>query len=225
MLLPGAATGQLFISHPSYLLAMKTRPGMCPPALCLILLIPLIVSATAAPISAVFGEEIPLRGTATGADLVYLFLTGPNLPAGGISLAGGTPVETGVPASFTRVEVLTHGTWTYTWRTGSFGRVLDPGTYVIYIAEEPRARPDLDDTPYATQVVVIGGPVGTGTVPLPETTLSPPTGTMMGGPLVTGMQPPATGTPSPASPGRLAPLTLVPPGAVALAFLGLRHRW
>jgi hypothetical protein len=206
---------------------MNPGPAIRFPGLCLLLLIPLVIPATAAPISAVSGEEIPLRGTATGADLVYLFLTGPNLPAGGISLTGGTPVETGVPESFTRVEVLTDGTWTYTWRTGSVGRVLDPGTYVIYIAEEPRARPDLDDTAYATQAVVIGGPVGTLTVPLPETTPSPPAGTMVGGPLVTGMQSPAQPSqapPVPSSPvtGRLPLPVLVPLSMVALAILGFR---
>jgi hypothetical protein len=209
---------------------MNPGPGIGSPALCLLLFIPLMIPATAAPISAVFGGDIPLGGHATGTDVVYLYLTGPNLPQGGISLAGGTPVATGVPGSFTRVEVLTDGTWTYTWRTGSVGRVLDQGTYVIYIAEEPRARPDLDDTAYATQAIVFGAPVGTVTIPLPGTTGSPPPGTMQGGPLVTGMQPPsgqapATGIPSPTSPGRLAPLTLVPPGAVVLAVLGLRHRW
>jgi hypothetical protein len=205
---------------------LMRNPGLCLPFL---LLVALTVSATAAPISAVYGEDIPLRGTATGSDVVYLFLTGPNLPDQGISLAGGTPVATGVPGSFTRVEVFTDGTWAYTWRTGSVGRVLDPGTYVIYIAEEPRARPDLDDSAYATQAVLLGAPVGTVTIPVPGTTVSPPQGTMQGGPLVTGMQPPsepapATGTTPPVTPGRLAPLTLVPLGAAALAVLGLRRR-
>jgi hypothetical protein len=120
---------------------------------------PLCCSAT--PIYAIRGEDIPLRGTAPGSALLYLFLTGPNLPNQGISLAGGTPVETGAPASFTRVEVSTDGTWTYTWRTGSLGRILDPGTYTIYIVLEPRSRPDLDDAPYTTQAIVIGAPVET----------------------------------------------------------------
>ena len=130
----------------------------------------LVVSATAAPISVVFGQDIPLGGTATGSDFVYLFLTGPNLPDAGIGLSTGTPVTTGVPASFTRVEVQTDGTWTYIWRTGSMGRILDQGTYTIYIVEEARSRPDFDDSVYSTQAVTFGQPVETVTVTVTEST-------------------------------------------------------
>ena len=122
----------------------------------------------AAPIYAVFGEDIPLRGTAPGSDFIYLFLTGPNLPDGGISLAGGTPVTTGVPLSFTRVEVQTDDTWSYTWRTGSTGRILDQGTYTIYAVNEPLSRPDLDDAVFTTQAVIFGQPVETVTVTVTE---------------------------------------------------------
>ena len=122
----------------------------------------------ALPISAVPGEDIPLRGTAPGSDFIYLFLTGPNLPADGISLSDGTPVTTGVPSSFTRVEVQTDGTWAYTWRTGSMGRILDRGTYAIYAVNEPLSRPDLDDSAYTTQGVTFGPPVETVTVTFAE---------------------------------------------------------
>ena len=126
------------------------------------------ICCAAAPINAVFGEEIPLHGTAPGIDFIYLYLTGPNLPDQGISLAGGTPVTTGVPSSFTRVEVQTDGTWAYTWRTGSMGRILDPGTYTIYAVNEPLSRPDLDDSAYTTQAVIFGLPVETVTVTVAE---------------------------------------------------------
>jgi hypothetical protein len=222
--------GSAFSPHPPLPPPMNRSPWIRFPSLCLplLLLVPLLASAGAVPISAVFGEDIPLQGTATGSDFIYLFLTGPNLPAQGISLAEGTPVATGVPGSFTRVEVFTDGTWDYTWRTGSVGRVLDPGTYVLYIAEEPRALPDLDDAVYTTQAVVFGAPVETVTVVPPEATESVPPGTMQGGPLLTGMeqssgQATVTGTPAPTPPARLAPLTLVPLGAAALAILVLRR--
>jgi hypothetical protein len=122
----------------------------------------------AAPIYAVFGEDIPLGGMAPGSTFIYLFLTGPNLPDGGISLAGGTPVTTGVPASFTRVEVQTDETWAYTWRTGSTGRILDQGTYTIYAVNEPLSRPDLDDAVFTPQAVIFGQPVETVTVTVTE---------------------------------------------------------
>ena len=188
--------------------------------------LPLWVSAS---VSFVQGVDIPLAGTSSGSNVVYLFLTGPNLPEGGISLAGGAPVTTGVSGSFTRVDVNTDGTWRYTWRTGSLGRILDGGTYVIYIAQEPRARPDLDDTVYAMETVIFGAPVETVTIIRPETTVSLPTGTMQGGPLLTGLETPAVstppaGTPPPTTPGRLHLPAIVPLGAAALALIGSRHR-
>ena len=135
----------------------------------MLLLATIPICATAATISAIQGEAIPLGGTATGTDTVYLFLTGPNLPDQGISLVGGTPVVTGDPASFTRVEVRTDGTWAYTWETGSVGRVLDPSTYVLYVSQEPRSRPDLDDAVYAPQTITFGAPVETLAVTAPVT--------------------------------------------------------
>jgi hypothetical protein len=135
-----------------------------------VLVAPGVVTATPQPIYTVYGEDLPLSGTAPGLDVIYLFLTGPNLPDQGISLAGGTPVTTGTPGSFTRVEVNTDGTWSYTWRTSALGRILDPGTYTLYIVQEPLARPDLDDTVYAIQAIVFGSPVETVTVTATETT-------------------------------------------------------
>ena len=185
-------------------------------------------ASLAQPVYAVFGQDIPLGGTAPGSDTVYLFLTGPNLPSGGISLDGGTPVTTGDSSTFTRVEVQTDTTWTYTWRTGSMGRILDQGTYVVYIVQEPLARPDLDDSNYATQPVVFGGPVETVTITLPETTVPAPAGTTQGTGPVTGMQTPApnpsTPVSTPTTPGRLPLPPLLPLAAAALAALAARYR-
>jgi hypothetical protein len=133
----------------------------------MLLLATIPICAAAATISALQGEAIPLGGTATGTDTVYLFLTGPNLPDQGISLVGGTPVVTGDASSFTRVEVRTDGTWAYTWDTGAAGRILDPGNYVLYVSQEPRSRPDLDDAVYATQTIIFGAPVETVVVSTP----------------------------------------------------------
>jgi hypothetical protein len=135
----------------------------------LILILAVIpLCCAAAPIYAVFSEDIPLGGAAPGSDVIYLFLTGPNLPEEGISFTGGTPVTTGVPASFTRVEVLTDGTWAYTWSTGSMGRILDQGTYTIYAVNEPLSWPDPDGAAFTTQAVTFGSPVETGFVTIAE---------------------------------------------------------
>ena len=152
-----------------------TRPSVSPDVRHLFrYFLPLLLTAACffpsqgALIQALQGEVIPLGGIATGADVLYLFLTGPNLPSQGISLVGGTPVITGDPSSFTRVEVLTDGTWSYRWRTGDLGRILDPGSYVLYAVEEPRARPDLDDASYTTQAIIFGPPVETQVVTIPS---------------------------------------------------------
>jgi hypothetical protein len=136
----------------------------------LLLLAALPLCASAAPLQVVQGEEMVLRGTAPGMDVLYLFLTGPNLPVEGISLEGGTPVVTGNPASFTQAEVNTDGTWTYTWRTGEIGRILSPGTYTLYTVQEPLSRPDLGDTVYALQPVVFGASAGVVIETTPATT-------------------------------------------------------
>ena len=198
-------------------------------AVMILLLAALPLCAAAASISAVQGEDIPLQGTSSGSNVVYLFLTGPNLPEGGISLGGGAPVVTGVSGSFTRVEVNTDGTWAYNWRTGSLGRVLSEGNYLIYIVQEPRSRSDLDDTVYTTQPVIFGAPVETVTIIRPVTTATLPPGTMQGGPVVTGLQTPATSTPaaeipSPATPGRVSLPVIVPLVAAALALICSRRR-
>ena len=146
--------------HPSrYRLPALLLLAAIVPALCL-----------AQPIYTIYGEDLPLAGTAPGLTVVYLFLTGPNLPDPGISLVGGNNVATGVPGSFTRVEVQADGSWSFTWQTRSVGRTLDPGTYTLYIEQEPLARPDLDDTVFATQAIVLGAPVETVTVTATEAT-------------------------------------------------------
>jgi hypothetical protein len=195
--------------------------------LSILLLAALLLCASASAI--VQGEDIPLGGTASGTDVVYLFMTGPNLPDQGIALAGGTPVTTGVPGSFTRVDVNTDGTWSYTWRTGSIGRILDDGTYTIYIVDEPRARSDLDDSSFATEAVTFGAPVETVTIVRTVTTVPPPPGTMQGGPLLTvppipAESPPAPGTPVPATTGKAGIPAVIPLAAATLTLLWVHRR-
>jgi hypothetical protein len=221
-------TRNLFLSNPYRLLPMTSGSAahLLPLALLLLAALPLCVAA--ASISALQGEDIPLGGTSSGSTVVYLFLAGPNLPEGGIGLDGGAPVMTGVPGSFTQVSVNTDGSWAYTWRTADLGRVLDPGAYVMYIAQEPRSKPDLDDTPYATQAISIGIPFVAMT-PTPPLTAEPyPAGTMESGPLVTGMETPSPpglvpGTPVSPARGGSSLSILAPLGAAALLLWSCRR--
>lgn len=149
----------------------------------------LIGPSIAAPvISAAIGDQVPLTGFAPGADRVYLFLTGPNLPANGVRLDDiSAPVISGDPSSFTKTSVDDYR-WEYPWYTRSKGGVLDAGTYTIFIVTTPVGRRDLAGSEYATIMVSLGSP---GLFVLPAggvTVLSSPQGAdifLEGTPIVT----------------------------------------
>jgi len=124
-----------------------------------LLLIALVfIPAFSAALSVPLGDEIPLTGTSTGSQTVYLFLTGPNLPANGVRLSDGAPVVTGSSSSFTRVDVLTDNTWRYEWDTGALGGMIDVGSYVVYVVGEPAGKEDLAGKEYATVSVSLTKP-------------------------------------------------------------------
>jgi hypothetical protein len=118
----------------------------CSPFGCLVwvifaLLLLGIPAVSAATIEAVLGDDVPLSGTSTGGGDVYLFLTGPNLAAGGVSLDRLSPVATGSKSSFTVVSTGDDNRWNYRWKTA--GLALDPGVYTLYASDTPAARGDL----------------------------------------------------------------------------------
>jgi len=119
----------------------------------------LIGPSIAAPvISAAIGDQVPLAGFAPGSDRVYLFLTGPNLPANGVRLDDiSAPVISGDSSSFTTSSV-DDDRWEYTWYTRTKGGTLDAGTYTIFIVTTPVGRRDLAGSLYATIMVSLGSP-------------------------------------------------------------------
>ena len=122
----------------------------------LLLLIGPAVSAQVIP--AAIGDPVPLAGYAPGADVVYLFATGPNLPANGVRLEDiSAQVTSGDPSSFTRTSV-DNGRWEYTWYTRTKGGTPDAGTYTIFIVTTPVGREDLAGAEYATVLVSLGSP-------------------------------------------------------------------
>lgn len=128
------------------------------PLLLAALLLSLAAAASGATVTAAAGGEVSLSGTAGGADEVYLFVTGPNLPPGGAQLEDiSAGVVTGDPATFSRAPVA-GGRWEYTWNTRTAGGVPDAGTYTVYAVREPAGRRDLDDAAYATITVVLTRP-------------------------------------------------------------------
>ncbi|WP_319641761.1 PEGA domain-containing protein [Methanovulcanius yangii] len=94
-------------------------------------------------VSATIGETVVLSGSAGGYDEMYLFLTGPNLPPGGVRMDSiPSSVVSGDPATFTRT-VVDGGRWEYSWDTRYAGGMLDAGTYLVWAAPVPLGRYDL----------------------------------------------------------------------------------
>lgn len=108
----------------------------------------LTIATTDSGRSYYMGQEIKLTGTNTDSDTTYLFLTGPNLNAGGVSLDGS--------GTFSQTPVQSDNTWTYTWDTGSSG--LDVGTYTIYAVGSKSDRFQLSGAQYATLSIQLRQP-------------------------------------------------------------------
>jgi hypothetical protein len=111
------------------------------PVLILLLLIcltPGFIIATAAgadvSIEGYLGETITLHGVSYVGDNVYLFLTGPNLPANGVTLTDTS--QRADQGQFTVVPVDNNQEWSYKWQTSRIEPDLDPGTYIVYVTNE-----------------------------------------------------------------------------------------
>jgi hypothetical protein len=81
-----------------------------------------LLPAAAQSVTVPIGDTLPLSGLAPGADTVYLYLTGPNLPPNGVKLDDiSVAVITGVPSTFVQVPVSADGRWEYSWNTRTNG--------------------------------------------------------------------------------------------------------
>lgn len=124
--------------------------------------------AGAAEINEKIGNRIDLKGTAVGADSMYLFVTGPGLPSDGVRLdTMQIPVVTGDPQSFTVTDV-TNDKWAYTWNTARQGFILKEGIYTVYAVKQPVGKSGVGNAVYGTITVSLtntGEPyTSTGTV-------------------------------------------------------------
>mgnify|MGYP005832074677 CR=1 FL=1 len=177
----------------------------------IVLLLPLFAVAATAAITAYPGSVVTLTGTSTGSDTVYLFVTGPNLPASGGRLESpGTPVRSGDAGSFTTVAVGADERWTYRWRTGDTG--LDPGTYTVYVVDAPVDRSDLSGHAYTAISVTLGIPPETPATVAATPTTMPPTA------------PAATTAASSPAPTTAAPAVAIFPATVAMLVAALLAR-
>jgi hypothetical protein len=121
-------------------------------ALLLLLLIVFLLSSTGA--GDMIGDPVILSGRALGYDLVYLFVTGPDLVKSGVNPERmNSPVVTGSPQSFVVVETDGNGYWQYRWRTTRVGITLEEGLYTVYAATKPVSKQDLSGTAYDSTAV------------------------------------------------------------------------
>src|SRR5512138_3490634 len=122
---------------------MIMQPFSCPvkPARYLVLLLGvlcfLLIPAFAADIEmeGYLGETVTLHGVSYVGDYVYLFMTGPGLPANGVTLTDTS--QRADQGEFTAVRVNDQQEWTYVWKTSRIANEIDPGTYTIYVTNEP----------------------------------------------------------------------------------------
>jgi hypothetical protein len=121
--------------------------------------------ATAEVRNATIGEAVPLSGTAPGYDMVYLFMTGPGVPANGARMDNSNlPVVSGDPDTFTQVPVAGDSSWSYTWQTGKVSGGLAAGLYTVYAATQPAAKNALAGVAYSSTEISLSRPVTTGTL-------------------------------------------------------------
>jgi hypothetical protein len=90
------------------------------------------------------GETITLHGVSYIGDSVYLFLTGPGLPENGVTLTN-TDLRAD-KGQFTVVGLDDNQEWTYIWKTSRIANEIDPGTYTVYVTNEPVDKAHLGGT-------------------------------------------------------------------------------
>jgi hypothetical protein len=115
------------------------------------------------------GNVVKLSGYSYSGDTVYLFLTGPNLPANGVALDNINRLADN--GGGTRVNVDADGHWVYEWNSGSAGGRLDAGTYTVWVADGPADRSHLTTVEYSTISVSLSVPsltAGTSSGQTPE---------------------------------------------------------
>jgi len=114
--------------------------------LCLVIIaVALLFGVPVSPVSAApdqtnfeayLGDTIDLHGVSYSGDQVYLFMTGPGLPANGVTLYDTTlRADQG---HFTIVGLDSDQTWTMKWDTNRIYNQIKPGgTYNVYVSTTP----------------------------------------------------------------------------------------
>jgi hypothetical protein len=113
-------------------------------------------AAASGQVQSYLGNTVKLSGYCYDSQTVYLFLTGPNLPANGVALDNiNNRADQG---GFTEVSVDGNNHWEYDWGTNSLGGSLDAGTYTVWVVDSPSDRSHLGQAEYSTISVSLGNP-------------------------------------------------------------------
>jgi hypothetical protein len=134
---------------------MKTIPVVSP-IMMGILLLAALITVTGGAQGYYLGDTVPLQGYSYGSQTVYLFLTGPNLPANGVAL--NNIYARADEGHFTVVDVGSNDQWSYKWGTNAVGGSLDAGTYTVWVVNGPNDRSHLSQAEYSTISVTLGTP-------------------------------------------------------------------
>ncbi|HVP95857.1 PEGA domain-containing protein [Methanoregula sp.] len=122
----------------------------------LLLCVLLAGAVSAGSIQSYIGDTVKLSGYCYTSQTVYLFLTGPNLPANGVALDNiNYPADQG---GFTQVSVDSNNHWEYDWGTGATGGRLDAGTYTVWAVDGPNSLANLNEAQYSTISVTLSSP-------------------------------------------------------------------
>lgn len=87
------------------------------------------------------GNAIRLNGVSYTGERVYLFLTGPGLPENGVMLTDVT--QRADQGHFTIVDLDSDQTWSMKWDTSRISNNINPGTYFLYVTNEPVDKANL----------------------------------------------------------------------------------
>ncbi|MDD5143208.1 hypothetical protein [Methanoregula sp.] len=99
------------------------------------------------------GETIALHGISYSGDTIYLFMTGPGLPANGAPLTD--PTKRADQGYNTMVDLASDQTWSFKWDTSKLERTIDPGTYFVYAVNAQADASSLEGHSYQTLSVYL----------------------------------------------------------------------
>ena len=128
------------------------------------------MTINATPQDPLIGDTVTLSGTVTGINTiaVYLFVTGPDLEAGGVTL-DNLNIPTGRGLFTTAPVNMENGTWSYSWDTSVIIGTLKPGDYTVHVVASPVERMRFNEGESASVDVTFLPPP----VTEPETPLDP----------------------------------------------------